>query len=87
MWLRSQPAKNQFLEPLAIADFDRAAAACYGPWRAVLEAAGSPIAPLDTRTTAHALVLVVTLVSHTMRAFVDVSGFRLANSPAAPLVA
>ena len=82
--LRNRSALNQFLEPLEIADFDRAAAAAYGPLRAVLEAAGTQIGPLDTQIAAHALALGVTLVSHNMREFVRVPGLRLTNWVSAP---
>ena len=82
--LRNRSTLNQFLEPLEIADFDRAAAAAYAPLRVVLEAAGSPIGPLDTLTAAHSPAFGVTLVSHNMRALVDVPGFRLANWLATP---
>ena len=82
--LRNRLALQQFLEPLEIADFDRAAAAAYGPLRATLEAAGTPIGALDTQIAAHALALGVTLVSHNMREFARVPGLRLANWVAAP---
>lgn len=82
--LRNRSALNQFLAPLEIADFDRAAAAAYGPLRAVLEAAGTPIGPLDTQIAAHALALGVTLVSHNTREFARVPGLRLANWVVAP---
>ena len=82
--LRNRLALQQFLEPLEIADFDRAAAAAYGPLRATLDAAGTPIGALDTQIAAHALALGVTLVSHNMREFARVPGLRLANWVAAP---
>ena len=82
--LRNRSALNQFLEPLEIADFDRAAAEAYGQLRAELEAAGTPIGPLDTQIAAHALALGVTLVSHHTQAFARVPGLRLANWVAAP---
>ena len=82
--LRNRSALNQFLEPLEIADFDRAAAVAYGPLRALLEAAGTPIGPLDTQIAAHALALGVTLVSHNTREFARVPGLSLANWVAAP---
>lgn len=47
--------------------------------RATLEAAGTPIGPLDTQIAAHALALGVTLVSHHTREFARVPGLRLAN--------
>ena len=81
---RNLSALRQFLEPLEVADFDRAAAVAYGPLRATLEAAGTPIGPLDTQIAAHALALGVTLVSHNSREFARVPGLRLANWVAAP---
>ena len=82
--LRNRLALQQFLEPLEIADFDRAAAAAYGPLRATLDAAGTPIGALDTQIAAHALALGVTLVSHNTREFARVPGLRLANWVTAP---
>jgi tRNA(fMet)-specific endonuclease VapC len=77
--VRNVAALRQFLEPLAIADFDRDAAGTYGPVRAQLEAAGTPIGPLDTQIAAHALALDVTLVSNNLREFARVPGLRLVN--------
>ena len=74
---RNQKALEQFLEPLEIADFDRSAALAYGRLRAALEAAGTPIGPLDTQIAAHALALGVTLVSNSQREFARVPGLRL----------
>ena len=74
---RNQRALEQFLEPLEIADFDRSAALVYGRLRAALEAAGTPIGPLDTQIAAHALALGVTLVSNSQREFARVPGLRL----------
>jgi tRNA(fMet)-specific endonuclease VapC len=74
---RNQKALEQFLEPLEIADFDRSAALVYGRLRAALEAAGTPIGPLDTQVVAHALALGVILVSNNQREFARVPGLRL----------
>lgn len=74
---RNQKALEQFLEPLEIADFDRSAALVYGRLRAALEAAGTPIGPLDTQIAAHALALGVILVSNNQREFARVPGLRL----------
>ena len=74
---RNQRALEQFLEPLEIADFDRSAALVYGHLRAALEAAGTPIGPLDTQIAAHALALGVILVSNNQREFARVPGLRL----------
>ena len=82
--LRNRLALQQYLEPLEIADFDRAAAAAYGPLRTTLEAAGIPIGALDTQIAAHALALSVTLVSDNTREFARVAGLRLVNWVAAP---
>lgn len=81
--VRNHKALQQFLEPLAIADFDRAAAAAYGRIRALLEAAGTPIGPLDTQIAAHALALGVTLVSNNAREMARVPGLQLDNWVAA----
>ena len=84
---RNQAALQQFLEPLSVADFDRAAAAAYAKVRAHLEAAGTPIGPLDTQIAAHALSLGVTLVSNNTREFERVPDLQLVNwvsEPSAP---
>ena len=77
--VRNAAALQQFLEPLSIADFDRVAARTYGRVRAHLEAAGTPIGPLDTQIAAHALALDVTLVSNNLSEFARVPGLRLVN--------
>lgn len=74
---RNLHALEQFLAPLEVAEFDRAAAAAYGPLHTRLEAAGTPIGPLDTQIAAHALALGVTLVSNNTREFERVPGLRL----------
>lgn len=76
---RNLSALEQFLAPLELADFDRSAAAACGPLRAAMEAAGTPIGPLDTQIAAHALALGVTLVSNNTREFARVPGLRLEN--------
>lgn len=76
---RNLVALQQFLEPLTVADFDRAASAIYGKLRAGLEAAGTPIGPLDMQIAAHALALGVTLVSNNTREFERVPGLQLVN--------
>ena len=52
-----------FLLPLEIADFGYAAAEAYGRIRATLEAAGTPIGPLDTLIAGHAVSLNTILVT------------------------
>lgn len=76
---RNQRALQQFLEPLEVADFDRAACAAYGRVRAALERAGTPIGPLDLQIAAHAMALGVTLVSNNVREFSRVPGLKLVN--------
>jgi len=76
---RNLAALHQFLEPLELADFDHPAAAAYGRLRATLEAAGTPIGPLDTQIAAHALALGVTLVSNNTREFQRVPGLALVD--------
>ena len=76
---RNQAALQQFLEPLEVADYDRAAAMTYATVRAQLEAAGTPIGPLDTQIAAHALSLGITLVSNNTREFKRVPGLKLVN--------
>ena len=76
---QNQNALEQFLIPLAIADFDAQAAAVYGHIRAMLESAGTPIGSLDTLIVAHALSLGVTLVTNNTSEFERVSGLNVVN--------
>ncbi len=76
---KNRAALQQFLAPLEVADFDAAAAQAYAQVRSSLEAAGTPIGPLDTQIAAHALALGVTLVTNNTREFERVKGLRLAN--------
>jgi len=55
---------NAFLKGMDIQPFDSAAAARYGDVRAALEAAGTPLAHLDTLIAAHALAEEAILVTH-----------------------
>jgi tRNA(fMet)-specific endonuclease VapC len=68
-----------FCAPLAITDFDARAAEAYGAIRATLEAAGTPIGPLDTLIAAHALSLGATLVTANVREFERVPGLVVEN--------
>ena len=76
---RNRRAVEQFLTPLAIADFDAKAAQTYGQIRASLESKGTPIGPLDTLIAAHALSLGVTLVTNNTKEFSRVPGLKLEN--------
>ena len=76
---RNQQALEQFLTPLAIADFGPSAAQIYGKIRTTLEAKGTPIGPLDTLIAAHALSLGVTLVTNNTKEFSRIPSLELAN--------
>lgn len=62
-------ALAQFLAPLEVRPFDDAAAATYGPIRALLESQGTPIGPMDTLIAAHALALGSVLVTNNVREY------------------
>jgi tRNA(fMet)-specific endonuclease VapC len=66
-------ALSRFLLPLEVVAFGAEAAAAYGRIRATLERAGTPIGPLDTLISAHAVGLGVTLVTNNVREFERVS--------------
>ncbi len=72
-------ALEEFLLPLEIADFGEQAASCYGPVRAKLEMAGTPIGPLDTQIGAHALSLDITLVTANTKEFRRITPLRIEN--------
>ena len=78
----SKPAKNkealdQFVAPLEVVSFDRAAAAAYGKLRATLEKRGQPIGAMDLLIAAHGLALNVPVVTHDVREFGSVPGLRV----------
>ena len=77
--VKNQQALKQFLLPLVIADFDEQAAIAYEEVRAVLEAQGTPIGPLDTLIAAQATSLDVTLVTNNVKEFSRVQGLRFEN--------
>lgn len=76
---QNERALEQFLLPLEIAEFDRAAAVAYGSIRAALEKQGTPIGPLDTLISAHTVSLGVTLVTNNVREFTRVPDLKLDN--------
>jgi tRNA(fMet)-specific endonuclease VapC len=55
---------HAFLRHVTSVAWDSDAAACYGPLRANLEAAGTPLGAMDTLIAAHAMVLKATLVTN-----------------------
>lgn len=76
---RNRAALETFLLPLEIAAFDERAMWRYAELRCALEAAGTPIGPLDTQIAAHALTLGCTLVTNNLREFDRVAGLALEN--------
>jgi tRNA(fMet)-specific endonuclease VapC len=74
---QSRAALEEFLLALDVAPYDENAAFAYGPVRAALASAETPIGPLDTLIAAHALTLDVTLVTHNRREFERVRGLRV----------
>ena len=68
-----------FLAPIGVEAFDDGAAAAYGPVRAALERAGTPIGSLDLLIAAHALTLGRTLVTNNAREFNRVAGLKVEN--------
>lgn len=76
---QNQRALTQFLLPLTVVEFDYQATLRYGQIRAELEAAGTPIGPLDTLIAAHALSLDVTLVTNDIKEFERVPDLKVVN--------
>jgi tRNA(fMet)-specific endonuclease VapC len=70
---------ENFLRPLAIADFTSDDAVAYAHIRARLERAGTPIGPLDTLIASQAVARRLTLVSNNEREFRRVPGLRIEN--------
>lgn len=77
--VRNQTALDRFLSPLAVLDYDQAAARKYGELRAYLDKQGTPIGPLDQQIAAHALTLGLTLVTNNLREFERVPGLVVEN--------
>lgn len=80
----SSPARTlqlieNFLRPLAIAEFTSDDAIAYAQIRAKLERAGTPIGPLDTLIAAQAVARELTLVSNNEREFRRVHGLHVEN--------
>jgi tRNA(fMet)-specific endonuclease VapC len=68
-----------FCAPLDIAPFDARAAEAYGTIRADLEAAGTPIGPLDNLIAAHAVSLGATIITSNAREFRRVARLSVEN--------
>ena len=67
---------EEFLIRANVQPWDPAAARCYGPLRAGLEAGGARVANLDTMIAAHALARGSILITHD-KAFARVKGLAL----------
>ena len=76
---KNRSALEQFLLPLTVLPFDRAAAFEYGKVRASLEGRGRPIGPLDTLIGAQALAANLTLVTNNAREFRRIPGLAVEN--------
>ena len=81
---RNRDRLEMFLARFEERDFDASASRAYGSIRAQLEAAGTPIGPLDTLLAAHALSLGAIMVTNNVREFSRVTGLALENWAAAP---
>jgi tRNA(fMet)-specific endonuclease VapC len=60
-----------------VVPFDAAAAAAYGPIRAILEQQGTPIGAMDLLIATHALSLGITLLTNNSREFRRVEGLQM----------
>jgi tRNA(fMet)-specific endonuclease VapC len=77
--LKNRVALNQFIIPLEILNFDRAASIEYGIIRAKLEVQGKTIGPLDTLIAAHAKSMNLVLVTNNVNEFNRVEGLKIEN--------
>lgn len=68
---------ERFLRGIITLPWDDAAADAYGPVRAALERAGTPVGALDTQIGAHALITDVTLITHNTGEFCRIPGLRV----------
>ncbi len=76
---KNRSALEQFLLPLTVLPFDRAAAFEYGKVRASLAGRGRPSGPLDTLIGAQALAANLTLVTNNAREFRRIPGLAVEN--------
>jgi tRNA(fMet)-specific endonuclease VapC len=74
--LRSAGLVEEFLEGITILPIGSEVAREYGRIRALLEAKGTPIGPLDLMIAAHALALGASVVTSNTREFRRVPGLR-----------
>ena len=76
---RNRAALEEFVAPLEVAEFDRAAVAAYGPLRANLERKGMVVGALDPWIAAHAISLGEPAVTNNLREFQRIPGLRVEN--------
>ncbi len=76
---KNKEALEQFLLPLEIVEFDRAAANIYGEIRANLEKAGTPIGAMDMLIAAAAIANDLILVSNNIKEFTRIPELKLEN--------
>lgn len=76
---RNHIALEQFLAPLTVASFDRAASDHYGILRQHLEQIGQPIGPMDMLIAAHALSLNAIVITNNIREFQRVPNLMVEN--------
>jgi tRNA(fMet)-specific endonuclease VapC len=74
---RNGQALAAFSARLPVLDFDAAAAEAYGPLRADLESAGTPVGPYDLMIAAHALSRDLAVVTNNRREFDRVAGLSV----------
>ncbi|WP_072620097.1 type II toxin-antitoxin system tRNA(fMet)-specific endonuclease VapC [Spirulina major] len=76
---RNRFALEQFLAPLTILPFERAASDRYGELRQYLEHIGQPIGPMDMLIAAHALSLDAIIITNNVREFQRVPDLVVEN--------
>ncbi len=76
---RNRIALVEFLFPFFLLDFDQMAAAQYGQIRALLEAKGRPIGPMDMLLAAQAKSRDLVLVTNNEKEFGKVEGLKIEN--------
>ena len=74
---RNRAALEEFVAPLEVAEFDRAAVAAYGPLRANLERKGMVVGALDLLIAAHAISSDSILVTNNRADFQDIPGLSV----------
>ncbi len=75
----TQAKLDRLAAAITVMPFDEGAALAYGNLRALLQAAGTPIGPLDTLIAAHALSMNATVVTNNLREFSRAKGLRTEN--------